>query len=418
MNNLVLQQVVADQKKMASSKKRGVRRLADLDKHFRSRQISVISGVRRSGKSTLVLQLADLYPDFHFVTFDDERLINFTVSDFNALLVELNRHSSSKVIFLDEVQNVDSWERFARRIHDDEYKVYVTGSNSKLLSSELATHLTGRYIRTELFPFSFAEFLSLRDLDFRDKTTENLGKISGAFDFYMLNGGFPEYLTTGDREFLHRVYEDIIYRDLIVRFGIKNIKGFKNLVQYLFTNFTKELNYNSLAGILGFSSTTSVRDYISFLSESYLLFELYRYDHSLKKQYQTDKKIFVIDNGLRNAVSFRTGQDKGKMLENLVFLELRRRGLECWYYRTRKNLEVDFIWFTGQAQLVQVCYDLSDPLTYRRETLALEQAMTELSVNESVIISCSERKEVKTPAGSIRIIPAQEWLLTDQEISA
>ena len=246
MNNLVLQQVVADQKKMASSKKRGVRRLADLDKHFRSRQISVISGVRRSGKSTLVLQLADLYPDFHFVTFDDERLINFTVSDFNALLVELNRHSSSKVIFLDEVQNVDSWERFARRIHDDEYKVYVTGSNSKLLSSELATHLTGRYIRTELFPFSFAEFLSLRDLDFRDKTTENLGKISGAFDFYMLNGGFPEYLTTGDREFLHRVYEDIIYRDLIVRFGIKNIKGFKNLVQYLFTNFTKESNYNSL----------------------------------------------------------------------------------------------------------------------------------------------------------------------------
>lgn len=411
MDNLVLQQVVADQKKMASSKKRGIKRLADADKHFRSEQISVITGVRRSGKSTLLLQFADLYPRFHFVTFDDERLINFTVSDFNALIIELNKQYSARVILMDEVQNISGWERFVRRMHDQKYKVFVTGSNSKLLSSELATHLTGRYIKTELFPFSFAEYLILKELDFKDKTTENLGKIAGAFDDYIVDGGFPEYLTTNDREFLHRIYEDIIYRDLIVRFGIKNIKGFKNLVQYLFTNFTKETNYNSLAGILGFNSTTSVRDYVSFLSESYLLFELYRYDYSLKKQYRSDKKIYVIDNGLRNAVSFRTGQDKGKMLENLVFLELKRRGLECWYYKTKNKLEVDFIWFTEQPQIVQVCYNLSDPATYKRETGALGQAMNELSVRSSVIISYNERKELKTPEGIIRIIPAQEWLM-------
>ncbi len=416
MDSLILQQVIADQRKMISLKNRGVKRLIESGKHLASKQISVISGIRRSGKSTLLLQLADMYPDFHFVTFDDERLINFEVSDFNTLLIELNKTGPSKTIFLDEIQNVTGWERFVRRLHDQQYKVFISGSNSRLLSSELATHLTGRYIKTELFPFSFTEYLNLKQIDPADKTTENLGRIAEAFDKYLSDGGFPEFLLNNDPEFLQRIYEDIIYRDLIVRFGIKNIKGFKNLVQYLFTNFTRETNYNSLAGLLGFSSTTSVRDYISFLSESYLVFEMYRYDFSLKKQYQSNKKIYVIDNGLRNAVSFRTGGDNGRMLENLVFIELKRRGTDCWYYKTKNNLEVDFIWFKSEPQLVQACFDLTDPVTFKRETTALETAMKELSVRNSCILSYNERKEVKTPAGIINIIPIIEWL-TDTFIS-
>lgn len=186
----------------------------------------MISGIRRSGKSTLLLQLADLCPYFHFITFDDERLINFEVSDFNALLIELNRDKPSKTIFIDEVQNVAGWEQFVRRLHDQQYKVFITGSNSKLLSSELATHLTGRYIKTKLFPFSFLEYLTLKQIDPGDKTTENLGRITDAFDKYLVDGGFPEFLLHNDTEFLQRIYEDILYRDLIVRFGIKNIKGF------------------------------------------------------------------------------------------------------------------------------------------------------------------------------------------------
>jgi uncharacterized protein len=411
MDSLIIQQVIADQKNLSRQKSRGIIRVTNFDKHLKSKQISVITGIRRSGKSTLLLQLADLFHDFHFITFDDERLLNFQVADFNTLLIELNKLIPSQTIVIDEVQNIEGWERFIRRLHDEGYKVFISGSNSKLLSSELATHLTGRYIKTELYPFSFAEYLQLKEIDFKEKSTLNLGKLSSALDEYLSKGGFPEFLISDDPEFLHRIYEDIIYRDLIVRFGIKNIKGFKNMTQYLFTNFTKETNYNSLAGILGFSSTTSVRDYVSYLSESYMIFELYRYDYSLKKQYQSNKKIYTIDNGLRNAISFRTGQDKGRMLENLIFIELKRRGIECWFYKTNTNLEVDFLWFDNKPRLMQVCYDLTDPFTLKREISALETAMKELSVKSSLILSYNEKRDVVTNTGTISVIPVMEWLL-------
>ncbi len=413
MDSLLLQQTIADQKLLFARKSRGFTRLNNIDKHLKSKQISVISGIRRSGKSTLLLQMADRSPAYHFITFDDERMINFSNSDFNNLLIELTKMHPFRTLFFDEIQNVTGWELFIRRLHDEQYKVFITGSNSKLLGSELATHLTGRYLKSELFPFSFAEYLGCKGIDFDDRSTGNLAKLSVALDQFLINGGFPEYVLSNDPEYLHRIYEDIIYRDLIVRFGIKNILGFKNLVQYLFTNFTKETNYNSLAGILGFSSTTSVREYISFLSESYLLFEVYRYDYSLKRQYQSGKKIYVIDNGLRNAVSFKTGQDNGRMLENLVFIELRRRSKECWYYKTKNNREVDFLYFDPGCKLIQVCYDLSDPDTFRRETAALEVAMKELSLNESTLISYTERKEIATTNGTIRVIPVIDWLMAE-----
>jgi predicted AAA+ superfamily ATPase len=411
MDNLLIQQVVADQSVLVSAKKRGVLRQIDYQKHIKSKQISVISGIRRAGKSTLMLQLADNFSAFHFITFDDERLINFQVSDFNTLMVELNKIKTAKVIIIDEVQNIEGWERFVRRLHDEEYKVILSGSNSKLLSSELATHLTGRYIKTELYPFSFSEYLQLHQIDHNDKTTSNIASINKLFDQYLEKGGFPEYCISDEDEYLKRIYEDVLYRDLIVRFGIKNIKGFKNLSQYLFTNFTKETNYNTLAGLLGFSSTTSVRDYISFLSESYMLFELYRYDLSLKKQYSSNKKIYAIDNGLRNKVSFRLGSDLGQLLENTIFIELKRRGVDVWYYKTKNNLEVDFLWFNNEPELLQICYDLSSPSTFKREVIALETAMTDFNVQHSTIISYTASDRIETTSGIITVIPAWKWLL-------
>lgn len=411
MDNLLIQQVVADQSVLVSAKKRGVLRQIDYQKHIKSKQISVISGIRRAGKSTLMLQLADNFSAFHFITFDDERLINFQVSDFNTLMVELNKIKTAKVIIIDEVQNIEGWERFVRRLHDEEYKVILSGSNSKLLSSELATHLTGRYIKTELYPFSFSEYLHLYQIDHNDKTTSNIASINKLFDQYLEKGGFPEYCLSDEDEYLKRIYEDVLYRDLIVRFGIKNIKGFKNLSQYLFTNFTKETNYNTLAGLLGFSSATSVRDYISFLSESYMLFELYRYDFSLKKQYTSNKKIYAIDNGLRNKVSFRLGSDLGQLLENTIFIELKRRGVDVWYYKTKNNLEVDFLWFNNEPELLQICYDLSSPSTFKREVTALETAMQEFNIQHSTIISYNTNDIIETTSGIITVIPSWQWLL-------
>jgi len=411
MNSSLLQQVIADQQALIVKKDRGITRLNNMSMHLKSGLISVITGVRRAGKSTLTLQLADHYPSFHYISFDDERLMNFTVSDFNAMLIEMKKNKDAGTIIMDEIQQVEGWERFVRRIHDEGYKVIITGSNAKLLSSELATHLTGRYLKTELFPFSFAEYLTLKGIVAGDKTSDNEARILNSFDEYLINGGFPEYLKANEPEVLRRVYDDIIYRDLIVRFGIRNVSGFKNLAQYLFTNFTNETGYQPLARLLGFHSATSIKEYLNILCEGYLIFELAKYDFSLKRQYASNRKVYVVDNGLRNAVSFRTSSDLGRLLENVVFLELKRRGNDVWYYKSRNNLETDFLINPGNPILIQVCYDMADPLTRNREIIALTMCMKELNRNEGLILTKNEEEEVKTPNGMITIMPVWKWAL-------
>jgi uncharacterized protein len=411
MNTELLKQVIADQKAMVTQKERGLARMLDFKKHLDTSLISVITGVRRSGKSTLTLQLADHYEAFHFISFDDERLIDFKVSDFNALLIEMKKLSTAKVIVLDEVQLVEGWERFVRRLYDEGYKVFVTGSNARLLSSELATHLTGRYLKTELYPFSFQEYLAFLEIDPFDRSSDNTATIHTTFDHYLHHGGFPEYLKTNIQEVLKHVYDDIIYRDLIVRFGIRNVNGFKNLARYLFTNFTSEAGYLPLAGLLGFNSATSVKDYMNILQEGYLIFEVHKYDPSLKRQYQSNRKIFVIDNGLRNTIAFRTSADNGKLLENLVFLELNRRHEEVWYFRTTGNRETDFLVKEEQLTLIQVCYDLSNPKTRKRELDSLISSMLDLKLNKGLILTYNEEEIIESKAGTIQLIPAWRWLL-------
>ncbi|MEI6433343.1 MAG: ATP-binding protein [Bacteroidota bacterium] len=416
MNSEILQQVLADQKQMVARKYRGVPRMVNLSMHRQSDMITVISGVRRSGKSTLTLQLADQYPAFHFITFDDERLINFTVNDFNALLIEMKRTGDAKTIVLDEVQLVPGWERFVRRLHDEGYKAIITGSNAKLLSSELATHLTGRYLKTELYPFSFAEYLLFKGIDPADKSSDNAARILTAFDDYLLNGGFPEYLKSNEPEVLKRIYDDIVYRDLIVRFGIRNVTAFKNLAQYLFTNFSGETGYLPLASLLGIQSSASIKEYFSVLTEGYLIFELTKYDFSLKRQYASIRKIYVIDNGLRNVVSFRTSADSGRLLENTVFLELKRRGFEVWYYKTGNNRETDFLINPANPMLIQVCYEMQNPKTRKREIDSLLACMKEVNSAEGLILTKNEEEAIETGNETIRVVPVWKWCLGAEKI--
>ena len=415
MNTEILQQVIADQKLMISRKNRGIPRIINSAVHLNSNMITVISGVRRSGKSTLMLQLADQYESFHFITFDDERLINFTVNDFNAMLIEMKRSGESRTIVMDEIQEVPGWERFARRIYDEGYKVIITGSNAKLLSSELATHLTGRYLKIELYPFSFAEFLSFKKIDPLEKTSDTIAKVLSAFDEYLLFGGFPEYLKTKELEILKRIYDDIVYRDLIVRFGIRNVNGFKNLSQYIFTNFTSETGYLPLAKLLGFNSSTSIKDYLNILSEGYLIFELTKFDFSLKRQYTSNRKLYVIDNGLRNTVSFRTSADMGRLLENTVFLELKRRGHEVWFYKSPTGQEVDFLVNPNHPTLIQVCYELQNPKTRQREISSLSAGMKELNMNQGIILTKNDDEVINDNNLSISVIPVWKWLLSSDE---
>lgn len=411
MNQNYLEKIIQDQAKTFKEKDPGTARELDFKKYLKTEQITVISGIRRSGKSTLLKQFSQHYQNYYYLNFDDERLIDFSVSDFQNLMVVFQKQYSSKVIFLDEIQNVQKWERFARRIFEEGYKIFITGSNAKLLGSELATHLTGRYYKIELFPFSFKEFLRLRKVDYGRIISEKEAEILRNFDGYLQGGGFPEYVKNKKDESLKQIFEDIIYRDIITRFKIREVKNFKLLVNYLFTNLTGETNYNSLKNLLNFKSATTIKNYIEFMRESYLVFELFKYDYSLKKQYVSNKKIFVIDNGVRNAVAFSFSKDTGKLLENLIFLELTRRGEEIFYYKGKK--ECDFLIRQGLkiTEAIQVAQSLANPETDKREIAGLLEAMEKFKLKKGLIITESQEEVKKIKGKIIKIVPAWKWLL-------
>ncbi len=252
-----------------------------------------------------------------------------------------------------------------------------------------------------------------KGIDFNNIDTNTISQVLLNFDFYLENGGFPEFVKFNDSEYLIRIYEDIIYKDIIVRFNIRNVNNFKNLVNYLFNNITKEFSYNALSNILGVSSTTSVKEYISHLCESYLIFEIHKFDFSLKRQYLSNKKIYVIDNGLRNAVSFRLSPDKGKLLENLIFIELKRRFNEIYFYKTKNNYEIDFLVKDDSFRIIQVCYDISSQTTLKREIRAIQNAMDELNIDVSYLLTYNTRETLSYGNKLINIIPAWEWLLNN-----
>lgn len=406
-----IEDIVNDQIAFFLKKDRGLERDIDFKEYIASKQIIVISGVRRSGKSTLLKQISLKIPQFYYINFDDERLINFTVQDFNTLIILWKKKFHSKYILIDEIQNISNWERFVRRVHDEGYKLFITGSNAKLLSSELSTHLTGRYKKMELFPFSFKEFAGWNKVDISNSpTSETKAKILKLFDEYVIHGGFPEYVKYKDNEYLKRIYEDIIYRDIITRFGIKEVKSFRELTNYIFTNFTKEASYNTLKNMLGIKTTMSVRAYVGFLEESYLIFELFKYDFSLKKQYISDKKLYVIDNGIRNATAFYFSADRGRLLENLVYIELKRRGKNLYYFKDK--FECDFLIQEKNniVQALQVTRKI-EQTNEKREFNGLINALDRLNIKNGLILT-ENQNEIRT-VGSHKIIikPIWQWLL-------
>lgn len=411
INISLLEEVVNDQLEHFRKKETGTPRRVDFERHLKSRQITVISGIRRSGKSTLMSQFARQAGEYYYINFDDERLINFAVDDFQNLMVVFQKLYPAETIFIDEVQNIVGWERFIRRIHDEGYKIFITGSNARLLSSELSTHLTGRYLKIELYPFSFTEFLDFNDVDYSIASSKTRAAVLRLFDKYLKNGGFPEYIRYNDPESLKRVYDDILYRDILVRFKIREVKGFKHLASFLFSNFTKEMSYNSLKNNIGFRSVTSVKDYIDFMQEAYLLFELPRYDYSLKKQVLTGKKIYAIDNGLRNTVSFYFSEDEGRLLENLVFVELKRRGEDVFYFKGRN--ECDFLIRKGLkiTEAIQVSRELKRGINEDREINGVMEAVKSFKLKTGTILTGHQEDTLIRDGITLRLVPAWKWLI-------
>lgn len=370
----------------------------------------VISGLRRAGKSTLLSQLAQaFYPDkeYFFVNFEDERFLSFTVADFSKLhelLIEL--FGDKKIFLLDEIQNIEGWERFVNRMAASGYKFYITGSNASLLSKELGTKLTGRYLPVELFPFSFREYLQFKKItlpDLKRLTTVKRGILKNAFLSYLNKGGIPQALQYPQLPIHKTLYDDIINRDVAGRYKITDLKSLKELAFYLFGNISSLVSYNKLKALLQLGSVNTVSSYIDYLSTAWLIFAINRYAFSIKQQQIANKKIYSIDTGLTKSVAFSFSEDKGRFLENTVFLQLRRLyGEDIYYYKTKKGKEVDF-YLPKKKTFIQVSQNLADPQTREREKLALFEAMQEVKESNGFIITEDEKEN--------SVVPVYEWLL-------
>lgn len=365
----------------------------NLSKEF----VLIITGIRRCGKSTLMQQLInELEGSVAFFNFEDPRIFGFEISDF----VKLDEVIGENTLyyFFDEIQNVNNWEIFVRNLHDKQKVICVTGSNASLLSRELGTKLTGRNIQIELLPFSFKEYLSFKKLKAKEAT----------FRHYLLEGGFPDYLKTGNKEVLQQLFKDIVYRDIIVRHSVRNDKVLMSIALYLISNVGKEFSFTNIKKTFGVGSVNSVMDYISWLEDSYLLFTLPKFSWSLKSVAINPKKVYVIDTGFGDANSLSFSNDIGRLFENAVYLQLRRIYKELYYFREKG--ECDFVVKEKNkvTYAIQVCAEISQD-NLAREVNGLLEALTFFDLEKGFIITMNQEDEIVQDDKKIQLIPAWKW---------
>src|SRR3989338_1290055 len=417
LNKDILRQIVLQQKSENLVIGEIVKRVISLEilNWFKDNRVIIITGIRRSGKSTILKQMIRDKADCCYVNFEDERFIDFKAQDFeqlNEVLIEV--YGSPKIYFFDEIQNIEKFETFVRRLQDQGKKLVITGSNASLLSKELGTRLTGRYKSFEVYPFSFAEYLSFKKVKYEKEHSyiaEKKVRLIKLFDEYSSSGGFPEYFKKNDKKDIRTLYEKILYRDIIARYSIKRQKVIKELVNILTINVSSLFTYNSLKKTLGLANSITVKEYISYLNNSYLFFELQKFDFSVRKQLNSPKKIYLIDTAFNMIGGLNFSMNKGRILENIVFIELKRRNKEVYYY-SNKN-ECDFLIKEGTKikMALQVCYILSDD-DKEREVNGLLEAMHKFKVKESLILTYEQESELKIKGKRIRVLPVWKWLLS------
>ena len=415
MDRNELKEIIIDQNGRQEQKGLIDRELfSKVESYIKNDFVIIISGIRRSGKSILLNQIRKKHEGY-YLNFDDERLINFKIEDFKVLeelFIEL--YGEKRIFYFDEVQNIPMWERFVRRLHDERKKVFITGSNASILSKELGTHLTGRYLMLQMFPFSFKEFLSLKKFELNKNSiylTKSRAEIRKYFEDYFINGGFPEYIRESNPEYLKILYENIVYRDILVRYKISSEKNLKELVYLAVNSISKEISFNSLKKILGFGSSTTVKNYFDYFENSFLIFLISKFDYSLRKQIYYNKKVYCIDNGLAKYIGFRVTPDKGKLLENMVFIELKRRGKELYYYSDKRECDFVVKHITSSIkEAIQVCYDLTRE-NREREVEGLVETMKKFKLKEGLILTYDQEEEFKIEDKKIIIKPAWKWLL-------
>lgn len=393
---------------------------ANLETLASTKEILVLTGLRRAGKSVLLQRIRQqaTESDYYF-NFEDERLVNFSSMDFQILqMMFIEMFGVQTHFYFDEIQNIPGWEMFIRRLYNADNKVFITGSNANLFSADLGTRLTGRYISVAIYPLSFKELAQTMlpdSIAIEHHSTTMMGKIRHLFQQYLISGGIPEFVKHGQIDYLRTLYESILYRDIIVRYKINNAASIKQLVFFLASNCSKEMTYNALRKVLDIRSATTVAKYCEYLANSYLCFFVNRYSDSVKAQLSAPKKVYFIDHAIARALGFRFSEDNGRMLENIVFIELKRRQFDIYYHREKK--ECDFIIRQGAHTIaaIQVCQHLYDPKTKQREIAGLIEALKRFSLKEGYLLTDNtESIEQHTNDGSsytVHIIPIWKWLL-------
>jgi hypothetical protein len=418
MDKSYLERIILDQSEDLKKMDLGLSRdkLLELDNHIKSKINIIITGVRRCGKSTLLLQIMNKYykNKFYYLRFADERLSNIQIEDYQKIYeVFLANFNKNNIFFFDEIQGKPNWDKFVNRLYETGNKFYITGSNSELLSKEISTYLTGRHLDIELYPFSFKEYLDYKKIDKDYRYTKNLIKIEKELNNYLKIGGFPQVVVENNTTLLEEIYEDIINKDVLLRYNLNDVATFKKIALFLISNVSKEFSYNSIKKMYNLGNSDTVKNYIYYLTNSYLLFELTKYHYSLKKQETYAKKIYAIDTGLINKIAFGFSENIGRLYENLVFIELKRRNKNIYFWKDKSDLEVDFITVEKNkvTSLIQVTYDLSNLKTKEREIKGLLSGLKEFKLKIGIIITKDLQKEEKIDGKIIKYIPLWKWLL-------
>jgi uncharacterized protein len=393
----------------------------EAQKWLSSDLIKVILGPRRAGKSVFALMLLK-GQSFAYFNFDDESLPGEEKMDLDELMIELKlAYGETKYILFDEIQNLPNWELFVNRLHRAGYNLVLTGSNASLLSKELATHLTGRHIPIEILPFNFSEILKAKQYEVStDKLLlpEEKVKLLGFMAQYMTNGGYPEVVTKGvdPRGYLDVLFDAVLFKDVVKRHKVRFSEQIDNLGSYLINNISGQYGPKKLANVLGFKSQVTLENYLGYLNEAYLIFSLKRYSTKAGMRLRSPKKTYVVDNGFVIAKAVQHSPNNGKLMENLVFTELVKRGnqpnRELFYYKTRNDREIDFVLKKGYevVELIQVAYESTNTDVEEREIKALVEAGKELNVTKLTVLTWNEKREVQKDNVTVQFIPLWEWL--------
>ena len=380
-----------------------------------SHLIKLITGPRRVGKSTQALLMLR-NKNFAYLNFDKQELLDNWNADLVMRLLD-EVYPNYKYLLLDEVQNLQHWDIWVAELFRQGKNLIITGSNANMLSSEMATVLTGKYLPIEMLPFSLAEFFEWHHLDINDILPEQRNEATVLVDDYLRLGGYPETvaarsLATG---YLSTLFDSIIWKDVVKRHKIRNTEDINNMALYLLTNFCNPFSANDIADALNIKSVNTTQKFMAYLHEPFLFYYLPRYNNKLKLMTKAPRKIYVVDNGFLAAKAFSTSDNLGRLLENQVFVNLLRKGYDpeksMFYYRTRNDKEIDFVLRENNRvkHLVQVSYEMSSDKTIRRECSALVEAAQELRCNDLYVLTYNETQTIEWDGCTIHVLPVMEW---------